>query len=586
LIEGILKYLRLHSEAMLEDAELHRGTGRYADIENKLTYDKRKQPGIGFPSASKQEHLLIIRLDLAPFATKEESTSIVRKGLRRLCRLFERIDNGSIRIDELVEDGSLKRSPLSQFWFSATIGFGIGFFERLNIPTKNRPEKLYEMPDHVGLGDPTPYSLAQTDLILQLGSTKDFVNRWVLENALEPALDDVSTKSASSLTPGKKRRTEMYFLENEEDRRTPDIVTAIKNWATITDVHAGFQRIDGRNLMGFNDGVSNPKRLSPIFDKVVWITADDESQPLVDGTYMVFQKIEHDLDQWRELDVDEQEEWVGRSKGTGLLLGTLSKNEDMKLSSDLQSNDTVVRGPALKRWKELIREQLDPEKRFFDDPNPKYRNIPLDCPIWSHVRKANPRQADGAEKKLIFRRGYPYIEGGLNGKIHSGLLFICFQKDIENGFQHIKKEWLNNKAFPVPKQRNQFSKHELAKRHQHGRFTAQELRSLTIEQRRALGLDDVDSWNCAIENADCKPEQTRMELESKIYYSRQMGIRNPQSLGDCDTQNTGREGLAGPSELGINPTGEFIAIMPFGGGYYFIPPIPTKRISEIGQQFF
>jgi len=193
------------------------------------------------------------------------------------------------------------------------------------------------------------------------------------------------------------------------------------------------------------------------------------------------------------------------------------------------------------------------------------------------VRKANPRRADEAEKKLIFRRGYPYIEGGLNGKIHSGLLFICYEKDIENGFQNIKKEWLNNKAFPVPKQRKQFSKHELAKRNQHGRYTAQELRSLSIEQRRALGLDDVDSWNCAIEEAECRLEQTFTELENKIRYSRQMGIRNPQSLADCDTQNTGREELAGPSEL---------AIMPFGGGYYFIPPIPTKRISEIGQQFF
>ena len=58
-----------------------------------------------------------------------------------------------------------------------------------------------------------------------------------------------------------------------------------------------------------------------------------------------------------------------------------------------------------------------------------------------------------------------------------------------------------------------------------------------------------------------------------------------------DTQNTGREGLAGPSEHGVVPTGEFLAIMPFGGGYYFIPPIqneaiPNRRIRDIGQQFF
>jgi hypothetical protein len=38
--------------------------------------------------------------------------------------------------------------------------------------------------------------------------------------------------------------------------------------------------------------------------------------------------------------------------------------------------------------------------------------------------------------------------------------------------------------------------------------------------------------------------------------------------------------------LGVVPTGEFLAIVPFGGGYYFVPPIPNKSIKDIGQQFF
>jgi len=30
---------------------------------------------------------------------------------------------------------------------------------------------------------------------------------------------------------------------------------------------------------------------------------------------LTLQKIKHDLDQWRELELDGQQEWVGRSKG-------------------------------------------------------------------------------------------------------------------------------------------------------------------------------------------------------------------------------------------------------------------------------
>jgi deferrochelatase/peroxidase EfeB len=69
---------------------------------------------------------------------------------------------------------------------------------------------------------------------------------------------------------------------------------------------------------------------------------------------MVFQKIEHDLDQWRQLDVEEQEEWVGRSKGTGLLLGTLSKEEDKKLSLQLQSANSKGTKNCIQKMEEAI----------------------------------------------------------------------------------------------------------------------------------------------------------------------------------------------------------------------------------------
>jgi Dyp-type peroxidase family len=533
---------------------------------------KVRQPGISRPAASAQKYILIIRLNLAP--PQQDSKKAVSNGLNRLCSLFERIDQGIHKINIIQDENPNKRlyeqnrhAKLSEFNFSATIGFGLGFFKKFDIPMNKQPRKLREMPTHHDLGDPTPYSMGQTDLIIQLCSSEDFVNRWVLENSIQPPPHRHNEDKDITISPLRRDNLE-----------TPDIVKAVTGWATITDVNAGFQRVDARNLLGFNDGVSNPRRLSPLFEEIVWTKTSDDN--FKDGTYMVFQKIEHDLDQWRELELDEQEEWVGRSKGTGLLLGTLDEDKDRELDRKL-NDPTASEEERRAALEELHRyfdsehpghDQSNPQARFFDhkdptrqDSPPKHGEIPLKCPVWSHVRKANPRHEDSLGKDngkendsvLIFRRGYLYIEKGLNEKIRSGLLFVCFQKDIDNGFQYIKKNFLNNKNFPVPEPRMQFTKQEIAKRSSEGRFTRHNLDKFTREEKKLLGLDFGKYLNEA---------------------------KNEASLDD--TQNTGREGLAGPSELGVNPTGEFLATVPLGGGYYFVPPIRDKDISKIGQEFF
>jgi Dyp-type peroxidase family len=505
-------------------------------LEQRLA-DKRFQRGVEFPKAGVQKHLLIVRLDLAP---QEENNLLnpVKAGLKRLCTLFDRLDSGEKAIDQLDENGiihSVKISDPKTFNFSSTIGFGIGFFDKLDIREK-RPSRLKGMPDHSGLGDVTPYSLSQTDLVIQLGSNSDFVNRWVFQNVFEPVLEDDRNQARKEQSP-------------------QDIVTAVRGWATVTDVHSGFQRIDGRNLMGFNDGISNPNPGSGKegFDQFVWTVEQDEGPVLKDSTYMVFQKISHDLDQWQELDVGEQEEWVGRDKVTGLLLGTAENTDEFK--DKILKNDVNAR----KKLADLIEKQSDPTIRFYDKQN--FRDS---VAAWSHVRKANPREEGFDDRgrrlprKIIFRRGYPFIQTGLNNKTISGLLFVSFQKDIEGTFEYIKKNFFGSKIFPTPKYRK-FTRHEINKRKSQGRYSSEELKAILSDptQKILLGLGDIDILN------DKRHESA-----------------------DPDAQNTGREGLAGPSELGVNPTGEFIAIVPFGGGYYFIPPIPNRRIADIGQQFF
>jgi len=599
----------------------------------KYDGDAVVQRGIASPSAADQEHLLLIRLDITGSIFEmgvEEAKIKVRDGLKRLCLLFERIQGGEKTMDELDSTGmivsrKLADRPPNGFNFSATIGFGASFFEQLKVNESKRPNKLREMPDNKGLGDVTPYSLGQTDMIIQLGSTKDFVNHWVLENTVQPAEDEIIKKllkkqnegklydeaeksilagllneaipeGSDKLNSGERYCTDGQRLWDGEEECIPDIATAIQGWATITDLHAGFQRIDGRNLQGFNDGVSNPKPGDEFhetglnFDKIVFLDEKDGNAQFEGGTYMVFQKIEHDLDQWRALSLDEQQEWVGRSKGTGLLLGTLEEEEDRRLARNLRSPKKEIRDEAAYDIKQLLKVQMNPETRFFNENanaidvagkqkvyriNPK--EIRKKVPAWSHVRKANPRREDNTPQIMIFRRGYPYIETDLNNKIRSGLLFVCFQRDIELGFEYIKKTFFNDKNFPVPSRRF-FTENELNERHKHGRFSVPELKALSPEGKKVLGLDGERYDEALKESGVVEPDI------NKDFTSRDIDMIDHKLVPD--SQNTGREGLAGPSENGIVPTGEFLAIVPLGGGYYFVPPIPNKRLKDIGQSFF
>ena len=342
--------------------------------------------------------------------------------------------------------------------------------------------------------------------LIQLGANEDYVNRWVFQNQV-----GIIKKTEREKIPHISMQPGHYISKDMDDKDPPDIYAAIESWAKITDIHSGFQRLDGKNLLGFNDGISNPFRLS---NDVIWTTRQDEGEKFQEGTYMVFQKIEHDLEKWQKMHEEKQELWVGRSKVTGLLLGTLSKDEDQKLASEMHSNNESVRRRAMAKWKNLYNQQKFPDTKFYDPTQTQFRGIQLECPVWSHVRKANPRQADGAANILIFRRGYLFTEDGANGKSNSGLLFICFQRDIENGFEYIKKKFLNNKDFPVPKPRKNFNSTELQKRRQQGRLTQAEL------------------------------QMSRNSITTKVTI-------------DDDTQNTGRDGLSGPSENGVYPQGQF-----------------------------
>lgn len=79
---------------------------------------------------------------------------------------------------------------------------------------------------------------------------------------------------------------------------------------TAIDDVAGFRYFDGRDLLEFVDGTGNPDGLGLPEATLV----GDEDPDHAGGSYIVVQKYLHDLPAWRSLNVQNQEEIIGRTK--------------------------------------------------------------------------------------------------------------------------------------------------------------------------------------------------------------------------------------------------------------------------------
>ena len=78
--------------------------------------------------------------------------------------------------------------------------------------------------------------------------------------------------------------------------------------------------------------------------------------------------------------------------------------------------------------------------RFVRDP------LGVQCPVGAHIRRANPRDGTGAGQHMarrhrIIRRGMPYQVAETGER---GLVFVCYNVDIERQFELIQRMWLND----------------------------------------------------------------------------------------------------------------------------------------------
>jgi deferrochelatase/peroxidase EfeB len=154
-----------------------------------------------------------------------------------------------------------------------------------------------------------------------------------------------------------------------------------------------------RNLFGMKDGTDNLKaENSSALEKFVWVADGDGPDWLTGGSYVVTRRIRMEIEAWDRQPLREQEQVIGRTKGTGAPLGQKAEFDPVDFT-----------------------ERAD--GRFA---------IPQD----SHVFLAHPTNSGTA----ILRRGYSFVDGsdGL-GRLDAGLFFIAYQRNPETGFVQVQK---------------------------------------------------------------------------------------------------------------------------------------------------
>ncbi|WP_082713826.1 iron uptake transporter deferrochelatase/peroxidase subunit, partial [Methylobacterium indicum] len=152
-----------------------------------------------------------------------------------------------------------------------------------------------------------------------------------------------------------------------------------------------------RNFLGFKDGTANLDAAdAALMRRQVWVQpGSGEPGWAAGGSYQVVRIIRNFVERWDRTPLGEQERIFGRHKDSGAPLGATDEHALPDYASD----------PAGVR-----------------------------TPMDAHIRLANPRTAETASS-LILRRGYNYSAGITpSGQLDMGLLFCCFQADLDAGF--------------------------------------------------------------------------------------------------------------------------------------------------------
>jgi deferrochelatase/peroxidase EfeB len=193
-------------------------------------------------------------------------------------------------------------------------------------------------------------------------------------------------------------------------KHTPDLLAIRWRREGFISDHAA--RSKGKetpiNLLGFKDGTANPDTTNQtLMDSILWVTPEQKEPAwAVGGSYQAVRIIQFRVEFWDRTPLGEQQTIFGREKLSGAPLGMQHERDEPDYAQD-----------------------------------PEGKIIPLDA----HIRLANPRTPE-TQSSLMLRRGYSYSAGVTPaGQLDMGLLFVCYQHDLEKGFLTVQKR-LNGEA--------------------------------------------------------------------------------------------------------------------------------------------
>ena len=135
----------------------------------------------------------------------------------------------------------------------------------------------------------------------------------------------------------------------------------------------------------------------------------------VNGTYMVFRKIEQKVDRFKK-DVAAFDKLAGGEDIATRFVGRRRDGTSLAVQEAGADKDP---------------DDFD----YADDPNGEK------CPFASHARRTNPRNAESRRHRII-RRGIPYCDGG-----SQGMLFVCLNARIDTQFEFLQSEWCKKGDF-------------------------------------------------------------------------------------------------------------------------------------------